>query len=1005
MKEEGESLSQQQLVTILNGAGQGFYLVDGKALINAEYIQTGTLAADLIKVRVDGSSNLLPVNYITMEHAINNEDFYIQKQNGIPYAECQLPMFYGGGSSEVSNTILGYSKVSLKKGKSYWFSCRYYAQWDTDTKPMDGVGTSTAGKSKYGLGTGNNLDIVLYDNADATGIHKGRNLLDHTGGTDSPHIYSGAYLSSGFQLSNSTGYGGGLGYLMMTNIDTLVENYYRFMEPNAVNLYGLEPGETYTFSGKVCGTMSSITIRHQYSSDGSTWTNMDGLEIPLKGEDYWIPFEFTFTIPSSARGYYLSLQDYNGVFGKICYAAELKLEKSNMATPWCPSPVDQGLSNPTSVEKSTPAYVLGSVKDFNASIDITDGDNEISVYGAEGMMCRTWTTLINRIDCKQDYDGYIYICLDGSGFELGSEGWFYISKLQLTDASFNGEYRDLEYLEQLREKYIELTDGSYYTNIVGVDGIKMENGNITSTFDFSGNSYELSEDGFKYATDLGHNHIFAGNSKSWYQYDGGSSGMIEGYDSMFGLGCDKQVGGNREGIFIGIHEGFQVPNSTEHGRADIYVHSKYDGTAWDDWSDWELLGQKIEPLGLVRRDDSSNITTQSCLCIADSGPGGQTWHGSVVFSEAMYNAVGNGQLINVNPSENRIYVGNPNSILMLESAYGLTVKEAGEQKQVLTNGTQYGNIQTNIYTGGNIEIWADSDCSTTTEYVWLGAGKNAITITSSGTGSSVDAAKFNGHIMINGSNLHDKIYLGGKDNTETARNSYNNGVYSYNLYNKSLLNGDGTTSAYGGYWSVLAFGNSGSGAAELAIDWTSQGRGFYMRSLRDVDDSWFKWKRIGNSDWILDSTSDERYKRAVSDVSTEDCYNMVKNIELHTYLLLTEEERYRIEKGELDADELFLRTVTSEGIHHSLQMGVLAQDMLKYSCGTYVVNQDVLRDENGELISDRYGIDAYNYASAILGGLQEEIRIRDNQYEELKKENEDLKNRLDRLEQLILKGE
>ena len=78
-------------------------------------------------------------------------------------------------------------------------------------------------------------------------------------------------------------------------------------------------------------------------------------------------------------------------------------------------------------------------------------------------------------------------------------------------------------------------------------------------------------------------------------------------------------------------------------------------------------------------------------------------------------------------------------------------------------------------------------------------------------------------------------------------------------------------------------------------------------------------------------------------------------------------------------------------------MGVLAQDMLKYSCGTYVVNQDVLRDENGDLISDRYGIDAYNYASAILGGLQEEIKVRDAQYEELKNEIQELKQILNEL--------
>ena len=325
-------------------------------------------------------------------------------------------------------------------------------------------------------------------------------------------------------------------------------------------------------------------------------------------------------------------------------------------------------------------------------------------------------------------------------------------------------------------------------------------------------------------------------------------------------------------------------------------------------------------------------------------------------------------------------------------------------RQALVNGVQSGDPQINIYTGNNIDIWADRDCSTTTERVWIGAGNNAITITSSATGQSNTNVKYNGNPIYHDGNVYQTL-----DNAYSGRDVGSaqglRKIHSYNLYNKSLLNGDGTTSAYGGYWSVLHWGCGQAGSAELAIDWTSQGKGFYMRSLRDTQDNWWRWKRIGNSDWILDSTSDERYKRAIENVNTKDCYEMVKNIELHTYLLLTEEERYSVEKGELDANELLIQAQNSEGIHHSLQMGVLAQDVLEYSFGHYVVNQEVMRDENGELISDRYGIDAYNYASAILGGLQEEIKVRDEQYEELKKENEDLKARLDRLEQLILKGE
>lgn len=835
----GEGMSQEQIVDILNGAGQGFYIVDGQALINAEYIQTGTLAADLIKVRVDEGSNLLPINYITMEHAIN-DDIYIQDQDGVPYGELALPTFAGGSSVDASNTILGYSKVSLKKGKSYWFSCRCYAQWDSDTKPYDGVGTSTVGKSKYGIQTGNNLDIVLYNDTNSNGMNTGRNLLDHTDGTDAPHIYSGAYASSGFQVSNSPAYNNEPGHLMLIGASGSQENYYRFMAPNPGNMYGLEPGQTYTFSGKACGTMSEITIRHQYHTgiSGDYWRDIEGKTIPLKGEDYWQYFELTFTIPYEAGGYYLSFQDYNKVSGKICYLAELKLEKSNKATLWCKSPVDKGESNPTTVEKSKPVYTLGSVHDFNEFVDITDGENEISVYGADGMTYRTWTTLINRIECKQDFEGYIYICLDANGFNGGDYGWFYFSKLQLTDASLNDEYYDLDYLTQLKEKRIELADSSYYKNLIGVDGITMDNGHIKSDFDASGNSYELNENGLKYDVGIVDGHLFTGMSKSYYSYDGGSSGMITGYDDIFGFGCSRPIGGNREGIFIGVHEGFQVPNQTEYGRADIYSYKKYDGiTAWDEWTDWELLGARIEPNALVRRNDRCAISTHSLVVTGDASEsgfsgGGSTWHNSIIFSEPLYNVTGNGQIINTNKDTN----------------------------------------------GGTI-YWGNNNTR------------------------SVFETKVNPVVSVNGT--------------------------TYTFY---------------------------------------------------------------HTGYAPTSTSDIRYKRAISEVNTTDCYEMVKNTDLHHYVLVDNM-----------ADNI--EQIDEQEYSRNVQMGIIAQDVLGYECGKYFVVQDIVKDEDGNVTSDKYSIDAYNYASAILGGLQEEIKVRDAQYEELKKENEDLKARLDRLEQSILKGE
>ena len=800
-----------------DGYLKGLFFDNGKLYMNADYIETGTLKADLIQVRVDSDGNLMPFNYVTLDNTINTTNFSIMSADDMPYLNCQLPIFQGGASSDVMCTAIGYSDVEIEAGKDYYFMCEYYAVWGGDTKPDDKKGTSTAtsGSKNGGLQNGQNMTLFLY-NGD--------------------------------------------------NVSQAKNNGY---------------------------------------------------------------------------------------------------------------------------------YQLATVYDFNSSVKIEERESYPGVYQ------RTWTTLTVRFTATESYKGKLCINLDCSGFFYnGGGGSFYLRRLQLTDATQSNPVF-IDYTKQVKEKHIELTDGSYYTNIVGVDGMQIENGKITGNYPLSRRTFEIDDDGFKCRSTTGSENAFMGVNQSYYTYDGGSSGQITGYDDIYGFGCTEIVNGSREGVFVGVHHGFQKPNSTSYGRADIYTLYK-DGYA-SDTHDWTLLGEKIEPLGLVRRDDYANITTQTCLCIAQStGTGGTTYNGATVFSEAMYNAVGNGQLINVNPSDNRIYVGNPDSILLLESAYGLTVNEAGVQKQVVTNGVQYGHVQLNLYTGNNIEIWADSDKSSNEEYVWIGAGANAITIKSDYGALSPSSFKYNGNTVLHQGNIYKT-----RENAQTGREVDTDltKICSYNLYNKALLNGDGTSSAYGGYWSVLQWGCGQAGSAQLAIDWTSQGKGFYMRSLRDTQDNWFKWKRIGNSDWILDSTSDERYKRAVSDVSTEDCYNMVKNIELHTYLLLTEEERYRIEKGELDADELFLQTVTSEGIHHSLQMGVLAQDMLKYSCGTYVVNQDVLRDENGELISDRYGIDAYNYASAILGGLQEEIKVRDEQYEELKKENEDLKARLEKLEKLILKGE
>ena len=666
--QKGEAFTQEQLISIINGAGDGFYILDGQAYINAEYIKTGTLAADLIKVRVDGTTNLLPFNYTTMDNAINTDVFSIQTYSEVPHMETNIPIYGGGGSADILCAPVGYSHVKLREGMSYWFSCEVMALWDNDSKLEDGIGTSTVGGgSKTGIGTqtGNNLDLFLYDGTDNTKINYGRNLLDGTAGNKPPRMFSaGTYAQSGFALSVSTANGG----TTMRCASTTEENYLRFMPPAPNEMYGLEAGCTYTLSGYTFGTMSEIHIRHQYHVDGGSWTGSDTYAVPVYGDGETKKyFEYTFTIPSDAVGFYLSFQDYARVLDKWVCISKLKLEKSSIATPWCLSPADKGitLDDPYYVESSYVAPILASMRDFNDSIDIEER--------YEGSYIRTWTRLVCRVDATYDYEGNLWINLDGSGFNAGSYGYFYIQNLQLVDATENDEAIQLDYVQQLKQKRIELTDGSYFTNIMGVDGIALTEGAINGETKVGNRYFKINYDGYKFASSTGSEHSFLGLGKSYYRYWAGSTGVIDGYDDLYGVGCTKIIGGDNQGIFIGVHEGFQTANGQEYGRADIYKYSSYnDTTAMDDWTDWELLGARVEPNALVRRNDNCSIATNGLIIQGDAtntdfSQGGTVYHGSVMFSEPLYTTTGNGQIINVHKDNQRIYFGNPNSQVLIES--------------------------------------------------------------------------------------------------------------------------------------------------------------------------------------------------------------------------------------------------------------------------------------------------------------------------------------------------
>ena len=131
----------------------------------------------------------------------------------------------------------------------------------------------------------------------------------------------------------------------------------------------------------------------------------------------------------------------------------------------------------------------------------------------------------------------------------------------------------------------------------------------------------------------------------------------------------------------------------------------------------------------------------------------------------------------------------------------------------------------------------------------------------------------------------------------------------------------------------------------------------------------YRWKKVYAVQSTI-STSDERHKIIFDNMNTFDCYEMVKNISFYNYYMLGENKEY------LTDDE-----IQSRMIDENKQLGVMAQDLLEYECGQYIVNYE----------NDIYGINDNQLVQATMGALQEEIRLRDEQIEELKQDIEDLK--------------
>ena len=298
----------------------------------------------------------------------------------------------------------------------------------------------------------------------------GRNLLLNTGNNELPVMcndadptYSGGVRSA----VNSDG------ELTLNCNTTAHEVYYRFMIPvdSVNNLYGLELGKSYTFSGKAkvnttSGTLVKFITRVQYNDSGKGWADdANNTIITTEDTDDWVSFVSTFTVDESATGCFVSVQLYfDTSWVGVIKIKELQLEYGNKATAWSPAPEDYPtVASVTAAQASADAAqdsidnltiggrnLLLNTREFKGS-NISAGSASLSEETYKGLKVRTkdntsvsdrYSDMVTFINVYADKLGEEYTLsyyAKGSGtlttYFYGPEGYIRVAKGVQSDGS------------------------------------------------------------------------------------------------------------------------------------------------------------------------------------------------------------------------------------------------------------------------------------------------------------------------------------------------------------------------------------------------------------------------------------------------------------------------------------------------------------------------------------------------------------------------------------------
>ena len=115
----------------------------------------------------------------------------------------------------------------------------------------------------------------------------------------------------------------------------------------------------------------------------------------------------------------------------------------------------------------------------------------------------------------------------------------------------------------------------------------------------------------------------------------------------------------------------------------------------------------------------------------------------------------------------------------------------------------------------------------------------------------------------------------------------------------------------------------------------------WSNSVLDLGASGQRWRNIWASNGTI-QTSDKRHKAIIDNIDNQDCFNMVKNTDIFSYVMLDKN------KEEMDEFERIEAILMNSGSDENIKMGIMAQDILDYDCSKYVLTYSEYTDEKTE---------------------------------------------------------